>query len=378
MSKKILLFQPYYDLKGHFESFHEINKENLSNNGFQCFSVLGREKKKPLNSSSFVFKSFTSNKILRIISSFKGLSLLKKVSRSKNISVIHFLDFEIFTLSLFLRLNRAFFLDKKIILTLHSVNYLKDSGQTLFRKIYRNMIVSSYRYLDQNLNIDVVTNGETLTKTFQRSIPLENSRIITSSWGANKVDDKQLNDNREFNSFLFLGIIRKDKNLEYLLNQFSMVQKKFTLTIAGMPFDYDMEELEEIILQSGIDTKMIRTHFEFIDDSTYEELLNEHKYIVLPYSSDNQSSSGPLIQALQHEIIPIVSNYGERGSIVEKNNLGYSFEFDSENSLKEIVENILEKTVDNDLFSENIRMKKEDFLWKNLIKNLIYTHNVYE
>jgi len=380
MPKKIILFQPYYDLEGHFKSLLEIYRNTLTNIGFNCYCVLGRSRKNKSIDSDTVYKSIQKNKLLRILSSYLGLRKVGKVAQNNNIGTIHLLDFEIVILGMFLRFNKNLFSEKKIVLTLHSVNYLRGDHSFL-KKLYKHLIIWSYQYLDKNFNADIITNGETLTSYFQSQIRFKNTRIITSSWGARKVNISQQRKliERKKNSFLFLGIIRRDKNLEYLLDQFSTIDNDFTLTIAGMPFEYDIKTLTSLVENSGINSDRIKTYFEFIDNTQYQNLLLSHQYLVLPYSSENKSSSGPLIQALQYELIPIVSNYGERGSIVKKNGIGYTFEFEtSSKSLTEIVESISSNnSEDYDFYLDRIRHVKQDFQWENIIKKLIYDSKIY-
>lgn len=377
MSEKILLFQPYYDLKGHFKTFFDVHIHHLSKNDIECFYVLGREieikKKDQVNQ----YKYNSSNKILRILSSYNGFKKVRKISRDNNIPVIHFLDFEIVILCFFLMMNGSFFSNKKLVFTLHSVNYLQKGSNGLFRSLYRKLIIYSYRYLDLKFKLDIVTNGETLTDCFNSEVGLKRNRIVTSSWGTEEINPRISLDNKKKNSFLFLGIIRRDKNIEYLLDEFSKVTKDFTLTIAGTPSGYDNDVLVELINDSGIPKDQIETHLTFLDEQDYENLLARNKYIVLPYKKENKSSSGPLIQALQFNVIPIASDYGERAEIIRKSNMGYTFQFDKNIGLGEIVNQILGGTIDEEEVLKNIKTYKDIFLWKNIIERLIHQFDVY-
>lgn len=377
MPKKVLLFQPYYDLKGHFKNFLDVHIQHLSANDIKCFPVLGREIEIKKKDQANQYKYNSGNKVLRILSSYNGFKKVKKVSQDNNIPVIHFLDFEIVILCFFLMTNRSFFSNKKLVFTLHSVNYLQKGSNGLFRRLYRKLIIYSYRYLDSKFSFDVVTNGKTLTDHFNSEVSLKRNRIVTSSWGTKEIHPDIDLTYKKQNSFLFLGIIRRDKNIEYLLNEFSKVTKNFTLTIAGMPSGYDNDILIALINDSGIPEDQIETHFRFLNEKDYENLLAKSKYIVLPYKKENKSSSGPLIQALQFNVIPIASDYGERAEIIRKSNIGYTFQFDKNIGLGEIVDQILDNTAGEEAVLKNIKTYKNVFLWKNIIKKLIHQFDVY-
>ncbi len=377
MSKKVLLFQPYYDLKGHFKDFTEVFKHHLTENNIHCFEILGRESeiKGRLPVNQYLYNG--KNKAMRILSTYTGLKKVKEVSKRNKVDNIHFLDFEIVILSFFLRLNQSFFSDKKLVFTLHSINYLQKNGTGLFRKFYRKQIIYSYRYIDSKFSFDIVTNGKTLTDCFNSEVGLKRNRVITSSWGTKKVSADINLSTKKKNSFLFLGIIRRDKNIEYLLNEFSKVSEDFTLTIAGVPSGYDRNVLTALINESGIPENRIETHLRFLDEKDYENLLAENKYIVLPYKKENRSSSGPLIQALQYNVIPIASDYGERAEIIRKSNLGYTFKFDNAIGLGEIVNQILDGDTNEEKIFKNIETYKNTFLWENIIEKLIHQFDVY-
>jgi glycosyltransferase involved in cell wall biosynthesis len=78
----------------------------------------------------------------------------------------------------------------------------------------------------------------------------------------------------------------------------------------------------------------------YLNNSSFHRLLSSHEFLIIPYKPENKSSSGPLIQGLLSGIIPIVSNYGERGRIVNEHASGITFEY-TENSLKKALHRAL-------------------------------------
>ncbi|SMO70582.1 glycosyltransferase [Gracilimonas mengyeensis] len=381
-SSTIILYQPYYDFMGHFKDFFHLYEDYLTKKGFNTCGIIGTlsGESSGLNQKGCIqaFKSYTDNKFKRILANYAGFHEVEELLNQRKIDAVHFLDYEILSLASHLMVHPEPFQKTKIILTQHSVNFLTANiNSSLLLTGYRKMAQKAYEFLDRNFDLTIVTNGKWITRSLQGFYSSDNTRFVTSTWGAHP----PLSFSNEFksppNSFLYLGIIRKDKNLEYLLEQFSKVDTPFKLTIAGVPFDYSEEELLRLTQKSGIPEESLHIDLGFIEEDKYLQYLASNRYLVLPYSASNQSNSGPLIQAIQYGCIPIVSNYGERGLIVESNNLGYTFNFEQKDHLSAIVDAILNKNMDPNSYLNRLRQIKEQYQWKNILEDQILNQKIY-
>ena len=105
--------------------------------------------------------------------------------------------------------------------------------------------------------------------------------IYSSFATVDKSHQREFQEN--FTKFLFIGSIREEKGIRYLLDAWRKTHHKIngTLTIAGRydhDFGLDFNDLNNVNLNLG-----------FIDDNLFEQIMCEHDYIVLPYSSITNS-----------------------------------------------------------------------------------------
>lgn len=373
---KVLLYEPYYDRKGHFKEYLNVFRENLVSNGINVYELVGISKYKPNDTFNY-FKYYNFNKITRLLSNLLGIRKLKMISNKNSINVIQFLDVEIMILFISVFFNRRFYKNKRIIITQHSANFFVNPKDNFVLYLYRKVTKVAFQYLEKNIDLKVITNGKYIAEQLVKFYSLNKKTVIESWWGAKKNNllTKQFKEN---NTFLFFGIIRKDKNIEFLLGSFSKIKGNYKLIIAGYPQDYSKEEIKNLIQKYKIKKENIEFHLKFLKESEIKDILSKSKYIIIPYKKDNVSNSGPLIMGLQFNCIPIVSDYGERGYIVEKYKLGYSFKFTSNcTKLTQILHKCL---LDNELHNEkinNILKSKDIFTWDNIIKKLIFNDKIY-
>lgn len=383
----IILYQPYYNSTGHFKDFFHLYDDYLIQNGQKIYGVIGTFSGKTdgLNEERIkAFKSYSGHRFKRIIVNYAGFRQVKNLLHLRKVKAIHFLDYEILSLSSYLMSHRKTFQKAKIVLTQHSVNNLtaRTYANPLL-KGYHKLARKAFQFLDQNFDLTIVTNGEWITRSLRNFYRSDNTRFVTSTWGAHPPVGFKDKTQAPFNSFLYLGIIRKDKNLEYLLGQFAKIQSSYKLTIAGKPLDYTEKEIRDLVESSGIPEKQVELNLGYIDYEKYLNYLASNQYLVLPYNSSNKSNSGPLIQAIQYECIPIVSNYGERGRIVESNECGYTFKFEAENALSHLIDEIILNSKDKQkanlqIYQNKLREIKPNFQWENILHQQIQVKQIYD
>lgn len=136
--------------------------------------------------------------------------------------------------------------------------------------------------------------------------------------------------------FLFLGMLRKDKGLEYLVEAVSECKaREFRLVIAGAPFDYKQSQMVRMVQQFDVSEKII-LRLEYIPDDQLPYYYCGCDAVVFPYSKMYTGSSGPLIKgACTYGKPVIVSNVSEMGRIVRDNKFGLIAEPESPASLSE-------------------------------------------
>ncbi|NET33899.1 MAG: glycosyltransferase [Cyanothece sp. SIO1E1] len=374
--KKILLYEPYYDRSGHFKKYYHLYFDRIKKSGLTPLGIIGKYSSDTTSNDTYIFKLNDRSKFTRIFSNFFGYRKLKLAHTRSESKLIHLLDFEILTLATFLLFNYQKLRKTKIVLSLHSTNYF-NSSNNLFINLYSIFAKFAYKLLDKLFDVLIVTNGSIITNNFTKFVELKRTRIVTSSWGSDIKPSLHLK--KKKNSFLFLGIIRRDKNPDYLIREMAKINKNFSLTIAGHLSGYTEEEFRNIISKSNIPEYKVNLQPGFLSSATYLNLLETHQYIILPYKPFNQSSSGPLIDAIQTQTLPIVSNFGERGYIVNKNKIGFGFDF-QKNHLSEIIREILLNPESEKInsYTKNIKKIGPSYTWDFVLDTLITKDKIYE
>jgi len=134
--------------------------------------------------------------------------------------------------------------------------------------------------------------------------------------------------------FLFFGMLRKDKGIEYLIEAVSKLkQEEFILVIAGAPFGYKQSEIINMVQHFNVSKKII-LRLEYIPDDQLPYYYCGCDAVVFPYSRMYTGGSGPLIKgACTYGKPVIVSNVSEMARIVRDNKFGLIAEPDSPASL---------------------------------------------
>jgi len=374
----ILLYQPYYHRKGHFSHFLHLYYTKIQANGWPCKAVLGVqedcESALVENPDFHLFKNNAGNRKLEILNNIKGLNVVAGLLKKQSIHAIHFLDMEPVLLAFFCSRYSRLLSGIRIVIHQHSVNHY-NNPKTPLKKIYALLVKLAFRQLEQ-YDLKVTTNGPFISDFLKEHKYVSRNTLLTSSWGHEEIDGLKT-DQKQPATFLFPGIIRRDKNPEYLLESFKHVTEPCYLIIAGFPKDYTKAELYEMAKTLEHTPVQVQWKLGYLTNFALDRLYRRSQFVVLPYHESNKSSSGPLMAALQYECIPIISNYGERGRLVTDNGFGYSFTFQDE-KLSNIIMNVLKNPQKNRRFVDNIHQKKHKFTWDYIIDDLLTRKSLYE
>jgi glycosyltransferase involved in cell wall biosynthesis len=134
--------------------------------------------------------------------------------------------------------------------------------------------------------------------------------------------------------FLFFGMIRKDKGIEYLLDAVARLpEADFRLLIAGSPTDYTEDQLRRMVSANPAANKII-AHFHYIPDQDVDAYFYACDALVLPYPRIYSGGSGPLLKgAAIHARPSIVTDVSEMGRLARAEGLGLLAEAESSDSL---------------------------------------------
>jgi glycosyltransferase involved in cell wall biosynthesis len=250
--------------------------------------------------------------------------LSRWLSRHQHPVVIYALDAEPVTLAIFLRLFPQALNDAhRLVIHVHNVpgERADDKKESPLWNLRKRVYGPSMRYLVEHMPTRFITNGASITEGLIRQGVADNL-IHTSRWGTSLTPRIEESNRPARDSFLMLGIWRQEKNIPLVLQSLQLVTQPITLTIAGYPRDFDKSYLQSKINELGIEHHDIRIIDQYLDEQYYTSLLDEHQYLLLPYASHHASSSGPLIDGMMRNCIPIIAPGGERARLVQDQQVG--------------------------------------------------------
>lgn len=140
--------------------------------------------------------------------------------------------------------------------------------------------------------------------------------------------------NSDATILLALGGTRIDKGLDILLDALSSVKENFYLIIAGKEEDFTKDYIEAHIESYRDKVKLL---LQFLPDDLYQTVLNAADIVVLPYRQIFDGASGPLCNGVWLDKEIIGPSHGSLGQIIEKNDLGSTFETENAASLSEVI-----------------------------------------
>lgn len=375
MSRKILLYQPYMDEIGHFAFFFELWRDHLTASGFEVTGLVGFAKEPDTAPDTDYFVNPVKGRFTRILGTVKGLSRAFRLAEERRIHVLYIQDFEIITLSIAMWMNRRRAAGRRIVLHQHAGNFEVQASESRLLHLYRRLTRFLFRRLLRMPEVRIIANGVSIAEGLARYTGVGAPTVIASTWGTQPGAPIAP---KEANTFLFAGILRSDKNLELALASLSNhLDADWKLIIAGRPFDYSADRIHAMIRDAGIPDDRVETHLRFIPDAEWATFFSRAEYVLIPYKALNQSNSGPLIDALQYDCIPIVSDFGERGDLVKRFGIGYAFDFERR-PLAELLRGLLAEGHSNAEVVKAIRSVKEDFTWPKILRDLTGKHRIFD
>jgi glycosyltransferase involved in cell wall biosynthesis len=200
-------------------------------------------------------------------------------------------------------------------------------ANSLFMKIHRIFI---FKYIN-NFHVYSKTQLECFKKKYKHKNVFYAPLFMKNFGNSFSIPPKDLI------HFLFFGLIRHNKGLEYLIEAANNLAKKyeklFKITIAGNTDNWDF--YEKLIDNKNVFDLKIGV----IDNKEIPELFCTSHYLVLPYRDITQS--GPLLISYNYNIPVIASNLdGFKEYIQDKHN-GFLFETENSLALLQVMENII-------------------------------------
>ncbi len=152
------------------------------------------------------------------------------------------------------------------------------------------------------------------------------------------LDSKNIKSNKKSGKvkFLFLGRLEKVKGVDILLNACVLLnQKKYKLFIGG---DGNMEsDLKKFILKNGLQNSV--EMLGRLNEKEISKYMSICDYLIIP--SRNESLPLVMIEASRFKLPIIASDVGDCKRIIDKYNVGFSFERGNIFALSKIMNNVI-------------------------------------
>jgi glycosyltransferase involved in cell wall biosynthesis len=143
-------------------------------------------------------------------------------------------------------------------------------------------------------------------------------------------------------SLLFLGAVRKYKNIELLIDVISKYPEgTVSLTIAGRPYPAYYEKTLGKHLK---DSKNITTVFRFIEDNEIPSFLAQCDLLILPYDVKSSLNSGSIILAFSYKKTVISPKIGTLTDM--QNDKFFTYEYKNEAEHIEQLHKIIDKAIE--------------------------------
>lgn len=364
----ICVYQPYYKSKGHFSDYFDrlaIYLQSYTKCTIHGVAESDGSPQYPENIRLYTFEPTLKSKKRSVLNNLDALFTLHQ--RVPACNIYHFLDAELFILFFYLAIFGNKYRQSTLVVTQHSTNSYQNSHG---KRIYSWFIQFVYKMARKKLQICFITNGRAIGEDLQQFFGVPAANIHLSEWGAETIDtniDTDTYEPKTPNSVLMTGMLRSDKGLELLARVLPDIDHPMKLTIAGYPADYTASEIQDMFssLPDHIDVDF---QLSYLSSSAFHRLMTSNEFLIIPYKPQNKSSSGPLVQGLLHGMIPIVSNYGERGRIVNEYASGISFDY-TEHSLKKALQRALKMTTESKraMVLDNLKLTNT-FSWDSIFK----------
>lgn len=259
-------------------------------------------------------------------------NFLKKVDEEiKEKSIVHFLYLDSIYKCPFI--SKFLYENKNVyIATLHWIpqDFIRKVMLKKFAKKLKLIIVHS-EYLKEKLNDIGIKNVICIDYP---------SFIEKSSCLVEK------NKNTEKINLVCLGGTRIDKGLDILCESFKYIddisKDKLLFTIAGLEQSIKYEFIKKEAKKNNIN---IVVKNKFLTESEYVEEIRNASVILLPYRKVFSGNSGPMTDGVYLEKYILGPNYGNLGFLINKYNLGDTFNIEDPVDLGKKISEITEKNL---------------------------------
>ncbi|MGL5152005.1 MAG: hypothetical protein ACRC7N_15710 [Clostridium sp.] len=192
-------------------------------------------------------------------------------------------------------------------------------------------------------NLECIVVHSHYLKEYLESKGIKNIRVVDYPSFLKNIKEKDEGSNIIISC---LGGTRSDKGLDILRESFqylnSECKKSVTFNICGI----EQEIKYSTILETANKYRVNITHKnKFLTDEEYEEEVKISKIILLPYRKEFRGNSGPMTDGIMMDKYIVGPNYGNIGYLINKYDLGSTFEVENPISLASELNSLINRNI---------------------------------
>ena len=266
------------------------------------------------------------------------------LSRRKRFDAIAIMDAEFMTAALLLRRFHRSIPPVVMFLWASNFSFATYAGSP-FKRVYKVVQRTVFkRALGRGIHaLAVLDEWHRKQLRLQLGLPAEFPLAVIPDGGeipANVPDKsaarRKLGVTVEAPLFLFFGILRKDKGIEYLLDAAAgMDSDEFTLIIAGWPMEYPAEQIFQMARRVRAADR-VRLRLEYIPDQDVPTYFAACDALILPYTKAYTGGSGPLLKGACTYGRPVIATrVSGMGQLIDRHRIGLVAEPENAQALAE-------------------------------------------
>ncbi|HKV70348.1 MAG TPA: glycosyltransferase family 4 protein [Gemmatimonadales bacterium] len=255
-----------------------------------------------------------------------------KLCRRRTFDVVYMTDVEFFVAALLLRVHHSFL--PPVVMQVNAANFtFRDYPGSIVTKSYKVIQREVFRTALGTQIAACAVLGEWHRERLRTQLRIPVGlpvAVIPDGGDAPAAPLSQAEARRTLGIdyagpvFLFFGMLRRDKGIEYLVRAAARLRdEEFRLLIAGYPMEYAGSQIVEMVRDAGVSDRVI-LRLRYADDRQVPAYFFAADALVLPYTREYRGGSGPLMKgACAHRRPVIASNVSAMGELVERHAIGF-------------------------------------------------------
>lgn len=258
----------------------------------------------------------------------KVIRAIKSVADQHHVDIIHFLYGD--ALNRFFGFGLSMFRKYRLVASFHNLKkgFLhRLSAYLIFRKIKCGIVHTQF-ISDELLRLGIKNSKHIYYPVFDKEIQIPSKNEIRAALDLPK----------DVMILSAIGGTRVDKGLDILLEALKHVTGPFHLIIAGAE-EYFKRDMIERSIETYKESVTICLHY--LSKQALLEYIEASDAIVIPYRKIFNGASGPLTEGVWFRKTIIGPNHGGLGEMIEKHQLGLTFEAENTEDLTKVIQHYL-------------------------------------